>query len=435
MKKVIALLLASIMVVGIVAGCGQSSSSESGSEESSNEAETEAEAEPEAEAEAEETAGSDVMIGIVLSSDENSAYDAAHITGIQNAMANLGLTDDNVSWKYNIAEDESSYDAVVDHIEHGCQLIFCDAFGHQSYALQAAEEYPDAVICNSTGDLAAQAGLDNYKNYMPRLFEVRYVTGVVAGLKIKELVEAGKLQDNNFDENGNVKIGFVGAYPYAEIVSAYASFFLGVKSVYPEVSMEVMYTNSWYDTTREKEAAVALQEHGAVILVGDGSSTGPAIVAEEAHAKGSEVYVVGYNIDLTSVAPETALISAMSLWESYYTYAIQAFMNGEDIMTDWAGGFDEDAVGLTTYGKACAEGTEEKVNEVIEAIKDGSLKVFDTSTFTIDGEEVTSALADVEPDENYEGDTEAISDGYFHEQEYRSAPYFELRIDGITELN
>lgn len=380
---------------------------------------------------------SDIIVGAVLIGDDNEGYTYAHIKGIREAAKELGLTDDQIKWKYTIPEDNSCYDACVDLVGQGCSIIFSNSYGHQTYTQQAAKDYPDVTFVAMTGDTAANSGLSNFKNAFTSIYQARYVSGVVAGMKIAELVKDNKLEDKNFDKDGNVKMGYVGAYPYAEVVSGYTAFYLGAKSVYDKVSMEVQYTNSWFDITGEGTAAEALIADGCVIIGQHADSTGAPSACEAAFKKGTTVYSVGYNIDMLSVAPDAALTSATNNWEVYYKYAIGAAMNGDDVVTDWCKGFEEDAVAITELGTAAAEGTADKVAEVEKAIKDGTLKVFDTSKFTVGGKTVTECVVDLTGNfkTTDEGDKNAIWDGYFHESELRAAPSFSLRIDGITELN
>ncbi|MPM33274.1 hypothetical protein SDC9_79844 [bioreactor metagenome] len=286
-----------------------------------------------------------------------------------------------------------------------------------------------------TGDAAALTGLANFKNAFNYTYESRYVSGVVAGMKLAELVKDGKVGAANKNADGTIKIGYVGAYPYAEVVSGYTGFYLGVKSVVENVSMSVTYTNSWYDPTAEAEAANSLVAAGSIIVSQHADSTGAPSACEAALKSGTTVYCVGYNVDMLSVAPTSALTSAQNDWSIYYTFAFDKLLKGEEIPTDWAQGYTVGAVHISTLGPSCAAGTAEKVAEVESALKAGSLNVFDTSKFTVGGEAVTTYMA-IDTDGDWVGDTgEAISDGVFHESTLRSAPYFGLRIDGITELN
>ncbi len=432
MKKFVLLLVVLAMVIVPLVGCTQQTAEESTAAESSAAVTEEAATE---EAATEAAADDAVKIGVILVHDENTGYDYAHIEGIRTAAAATGVADDQIIWKYNIPEDETCYDTATDLVEQGCTYIFSDSYGHQSYMQQAASENPDVTFVSMTGDTAALSGLENFKNAFNDTYQSRYVSGVVAGMKLAELVEDGLVADDNMDADGNIKLGYVGAYPYAEVVSGYTAFYLGVQSIVPNVVMDVQYTNSWYDPTAEAEAANALVASGCIIISQHADSTGAPAACEALLEDGTTVYCVGYNVDMLSVAPTAALTSAQNNWAVYYTYAFDNIVNGGEIATDWAEGYNEDAVMISALGESCAEGTAEKVAEVEAALKDGTLNVFDTSKFTVGGETVTSFLA-IDVDGDWVGDEgEAITDGVFHESTLRSAPYFSLRIDGITELN
>ena len=442
MKKIIALLLAVVMVFALVA-CASTAKTEEKTDapapaETTNEEttapaeETDAPAEEETAEPAGDAVGTDIKIGVVLIGDENEGYTYSHIKGIQEATKALGISESNIIWKYSIPEDESCYDACVDCVDQGCQIVITNSYGHQSFCLLAAEEYPDVQFVAMTGDTARANGLDNFHNAFTGIYQARYVSGVVAGMKIAELVNDGKLTDKNYSD-GKVKVGYVGAYPYAEVVSGYTAFFLGIQSVYPDVTMEVQYTNSWFDITAEGTAAESLMADGCVIIGQHADSTGAPAAVQAAQDAGTVAYSVGYNIDMLSVAPTAALTSATNDWGAYYTYAFNCLLSGEEIATDWCKGYDDNAVGITELGESCAEGTADKVAEVEAALKDGSLQVFDCSKFTVNGEHPTSIMIDMDGD--FEGDTEGVKDGVFQESTLRSAPGFTARIDGITELN
>lgn len=387
----------------------------------------------------------DLKVGVILVGDETEGYTLAHMNGIKAAAANLGLADSQIIWKYKTPEDQTCYDAALDCIGQGCNLIISNSYGHQTYMVLAAEEYPDVTFVAMTGDFAALTGLDNFKNAFTKVYEARYVSGVVAGMKLAELLETGALspekQPNSFDADGNVKIGYVGAFDYAEVVSGYTAFFLGLRSIVPNVAMEVNYTNSWFDIDKEAAAAEALIAKGCVIIGQHADSTGAPAATQKLLDAGNVCYSVGYNVDMLPTAPTAALTSPTNEWSVFYTELFTKTQNGEEIAADWAEGFDSDAVAITELGSSCAAGTAEKVAEVIAAIKDGSLKVFDASTFTVDGATLTSVPVDMTIMDwatmtvAYEGATyEAIVDGAFEESTFRSAPYFALRIDGITEI-
>ena len=423
MKKLLVLLLG-LALVFTFAACGgdnEEPAEDNAEEESGEAAET-----------------SDFKLGVVLIGDENEGYTWSHMEGIQKACETLGIdhTDSNqVVWKYVVPEDESCYDACIDLVDQGCTLVITNSYGHQSYAQQAAAECPDVTFISMTGDTAAQSGLPNFKNAFNYTYESRYVGGVVAGMKLQELIDNGEVPASAIDADGNYKIGYVGAYPYAEVVSGYTGFYLGVKSIVENVAMEVLYTNSWFDITKEAEAENTLIADGCIITSQHADSTGAPSAAQAALEAGTPVYHVGYNVDMLATAPDAALTTAQNDWSVYYTYAIGAAMNGEEIATDWAKGYADGAVMISELGPSCAEGTAEKVAEVEAALAAGELNVFDCANFTVGGETVTSFMA-IDVDGDFVGDEgEAIEDGVFHEYTLRSAPYFSLRIDGIKELN
>ncbi|MBO2527725.1 MAG: BMP family ABC transporter substrate-binding protein, partial [Clostridiales bacterium] len=404
MKKFLAMLLALVMALSLVA-CGEKE------EPVVDDGEGEA----------------TIKVGVILVGDENEGYTFAHIDGIRKAMAACGLTDDNMVWCYNIPENEECYDKCIECVEQGCNLIITNSYSHQSYTQQAAEENPEVEFVAMTGDTAMKSGLANFHNAFNMTFESRYVSGIVAGMKLKELMDEGLVTDPY--------IGYVGAYPYAEVVSGYTGFFLGIKSIVPEAHMDVQYTNSWFNQQEEGKAAEALMGRGCVIIGQHADSTGAPAAVQAAKDAGKVVYSVGYNVDMLQAAPTAALTSSTNDWSVYYTYLFNAFLNGETIKTDWSEGYETGAVAITALGPEVAAGTAEAVAAAEAAIKDGSLHVFDTKTFTVDGQEVTSAFT-FDSDGDWTNDTnEGIVDGYYHESEYISAPSFALRIDGITELN
>ena len=369
--------------------------------------------------------------------DETEGYTLAHMEGIKQAAAELGLSD-SIVWKYKVPEDQTCYDSALDLVGQGCNLIISNSYGHQTYMEEEAEKYPDINFVAMTGDFAAISGLDNFYNAFTAVYQSRYVSGVVAGMKVKELVESGTLtpetQPDSFTADGKVKIGYVGAYNYAEVVSGYTAFFLGVQSVYPDVQMEVMYTNSWFDIDKEGAAAEALIANGAVIIGQHADSTGAPAATQKLKDSGKICYSIGYNIDMLDTAPTAALTSATNVWKVYYKELFEGAQAG-NIPQDWCKGYEDGAVAITDLGPEVADGTAEKVAEVEAALKDGSLHVFDTSKFTVGGKTVTTAFA-TDTDGDFVPDAdEAVFDGYYHESYFQSAPSFQLRIDGITELN
>ena len=387
-----------------------------------------------------------LKIGVILLHNEDIGYDYAHMQGIQKACESLGIDwkdSKNVIWKYNIPEDHSCADAAKDLVDQGCTVIISDSYGHQSFMTEVAEKNPNVTFLIATGDTAGVDKVSNTRNFFTHTYESRYVSGVVAGMKLKELVDGGKLTSANYNADGTIKIGYVGAYPYAEVVSGYTAFYLGVKSIVSNVSMDVTYTNSWANATAEQQAAEMLLSRGCCIISQHADSTGGPSAIEAAIANGAVCYYVGYNIDMLSVAPNAILTSAQNDWSVYYTYALKLAKEGKtgEIATDWSEGYASSANMISKLGTSCAAGTAEKVAEVEKGIKDGTLKVFDTNTFTVGGQKVTTYTFNSSTMNSdytailYQGqDYECIKDGAFQESVFRSAPYFDLRIDGITEL-
>ncbi len=399
MKKLLSLFVVLVMMVGLVSGCGSKDSKDKG----------------------EAADASDIKVGIIYVGDENEGYTAAHMAGIDAMAKALGLSEEQIIEKTNIPEDESCYDAAVDLADQGCNIIFANSFGHESYMMQAAEEFPDIQFCHATGYQAKSSKLANMHNYFTAVYESRYVSGVVAGLKLNEMIEKGTITADK------AKMGYVGAYPYAEVVSGYTSFYLGAKSVCPTVTMEVQYTNSWADMAGENEVATSLIADGCVLISQHADTTGAPTACEEA-----KVPAVGYNVDMISVAPNAALTSATINWGPYYTYAVKSIIDGASIDTDWCQGYKDGAVAISKLNDAVvAAGTADKVAEVEAALKDGSLHVFDTKTFTVGGKAIEDLITEGGDFAKY---TDYVKDGYFHESEVISAPAFDLKIDGITEL-
>ena len=417
MKKFLALLLALVMVFALAA-CG----SEPAPTTSENPG-TEPSTAPSANG---ETAGvpEDFKVGFIFLHDENSTYDLNFINAANAAIEELGLTEDQYVFRTNIAETQDCYDAAAELADEGCDIIFADSFGHESFMIQAAQEFPEVQFCHSTGTRAHTEGLANYHNAFASIYEGRYLAGIVAGMKLNEMIANGEITEDE------AKMGYVGAYTYAEVLSGYTSFYLGAKSVCPSVTMDVTFTGSWYDQAAEYEAANNLINGGCVLISQHADSMGAPSACEE-----QGVPNVSYNGSTASACPETYLISSRIDWTPYYLYAINCVLNGEEIAADWTGTLETGSVVLTELGANVAEGTQEAIDEAMAALEDGSLHVFDTSTFTVGGETVTSYMADVDTDADNTGDTEAIVDGYFAESTERSAPYFDLQIDGITLLD
>ena len=367
---------------------------------------------------------SNIKFGLICLHDENSTYDNNFISALKEVQKELGLSDDQVLIKTNIPETDACLNAAEELIDEGCNIIFADSFGHETYILQAAQENPDVQFCHATGTHAHDAGVPNFHNAFASIYEGRYLAGVAAGLKIQEMIDAGTITADQ------AKLGYVGAFPYAEVKSGYTSFFLGVRSIVATATMEVVYTNSWFDIALEREAALKLINDGCVLISQHADSEGAPKACEE-----KNVPNVAYNINTASIAPNTALVSSRINWAPYYKLVIDAVAKGESFDADWTGTIATGSVELLELNAAvAAEGTQAKLDEVKAQFEAGTLHVYDTDTFTVKGEKLDTYLADVDDDGTFTGETEAVSDGYFHESEYRSAPYFDLLIDGITEV-
>ena len=424
MKKIIALLLALVMVFALAACASKTEApaEETKTETTATETATEEKTEETTEPAAETAAPADFKVGFIMLHDENSTYDLNFINGAKEAAEALGV---EYVIKTNVPEGQECYDAAADLADAGCNIVFADSFGHEDYMIQAAKEFPDVQFCHSTGTKAHTENLANYHNAFASIYEGRYLAGIVAGMKLNEMIEAGQF---TADE---AKIGYVGAFTYAEVISGYTSFFLGARSVCPTATMEVTFTGSWYDETAEKEGAQKLINNGCKLISQHADSMGAPTACETAG-----VPDVSYNGSTQAACPNTYLVSSRIDWAPYYKYAITAAMNGEAIDADWTGTLATGSVVLTELNEnVVAAGTAEAVEAAKAELEAGTRHVYDVTTFTVDGQQLTSSMADVDTDPDYTPDTEAIVDGYFAESVFRSAPYFQLNIDGITLLD
>ena len=418
MKKTLSILLALILVMGVLAGCGGGGSASSSGEKPA----AAATAEGEKPGDDDFLPADNIKVGFIMLHDENSTYDLNFINAAKAACEELGISEDNYLIRTNIPEGQECYDTACDLADAGCNIIFADSFGHEDFMIQAAKEFPEVQFCHATGTKAHTEGLPNYHNAFASIYEGRYLAGVAAGMKLNEMIEKGDIKEDE------AKIGYVGAFTYAEVISGYTSFFLGARSMCPSATMEVTFTGSWYDETAEKEAANTLINDGCVLISQHADSMGAPTACEQAG-----VPDVSYNGSTISACPNTFIVSSRIDWTPYYLYAIEAVAAGEEFDVDYTGTISTGSVLLTEVNdKAAAAGTAEKIEEIKQKLENEEIYVFDTSTFTVDGKNLDSYMADVDTDANFEGDTEVISDGYFHESEKRSAPYFDLRIDGIT---
>ncbi len=407
LKKILAVVLALTMIVTVFAACGNKDDN-----------------------------GGKMKVGFIFLHDEQSTYDKNFMDAAKAACEAMGV---EMVQKTQIPESNKCYDAAVELIEtDGCEIIFADSFGHESFLIDAAKKYPAVEFCHATGTQAHTAGLKNFHNAFASIYEGRYLAGVAAGMKLNEMIESGEIKASE------AKMGYVGAFTFAEVISGYTSFYLGAKSICPSVTMDVKFTGSWYDEQLEKEAAQALIANGCVLISQHADSMGAPTACETAGVPN-----VSYNGSTVAACPNTFIVSSRIDWTPYFKYMIECVQKGEKIDTDWTGTIETGSVVLTEVNeKAAAEGTAAKIEEVKGKLLDGSVKVYDTSTFTVtvtdklnvnatvdENGKLIGYMADVDTDAAFAGDTEVVKDGVFDESAFRSAPYFDVRIDGITLLD
>lgn len=425
-KKVVSLLAAMALAVTALAGCGSNDAATTGTDAATVAATTEAAGTSEAagttEAATDSEAVTGVKAGFIFLHDENSTYDLNFLNAAKAACEKLGI---EYMTKTNIPEGQEAYEAACELADAGCNFIFADSFGHEDYIIEAAKEYPNVQFSHATGTKAHTEGLDNFHNAFASIYDGRYLAGIVAGMKLNEMIANGDITEDQ------AKMGYVGAYTYAEVMSGYTSFFLGARSVCPSATMDVTFTGSWYDETAEKEAANKLIANGCKLVSQHADSMGAPTACETAGVPN-----VSYNGSTISACPNTFIVSSRINWEPYYEYAIKCVAEGKTIDADWTGTLSTGSVELTDVNtKAAAAGTQEAIDAAKKKLEDGSLHVFDTSTFTVNGKKLDSYKADVDTDAKYTPDTEVVKDGYFAESTARSAPYFDVQIDGIKLLD
>lgn len=403
-KKTLVLLLIAVMaVMTALTGCGDTAGKDSDDAGSGS-------------------GKSKVKVGFICLHDENSTYDLNFINAAKEACRKLDV---DYEIKTNIPEGQECYEAAAELADGGCSIVFADSFGHEDYMIQAAKEFKDVQFCHSTGTKAHTEGLKNYHNAFASIYEGRYLAGIAAGMKLNEMIEGGKITSDQ------AKIGYVGAFTYAEVISGYTSFFLGARSVCDTVTMEVTFTGSWYNETTEKESATKLINDGCVLISQHADSMGAPTACEAAGVPN-----VSYNGSTISACPNTFIVSSRIDWTPYYEYAIKSVMDGKEIDTDWTGTLATGSVVLTDVNEnVAAKGTLEAIDAAKEKLEAGTLHVFDVSKFTVGGNKLSGYKADVDTDADYTPDTEVIEDGYFKESTFRSAPYFDIQIDGINLLD
>ncbi len=418
MKKLLAILLAVAMLFSFAA-CG-TSDTESGSESDAKVLSID-EVEVTEPSKIEAVKKEDLKVGFIFLHDANSTYDKNFMDAAEAACKKLGITEKQIFMKTGIPEGEECYTTAKELVNAGCNVIFADSFGHEPYMIKAAKEFPNVQFCHATGTRGKIELVSNYHTAFAEIYKGRYLAGIAAGMKLNEMIAEGKFKAEE------AKMGYVGAFPYAEVISGYTSFYLGAKSVCPTVTMEVQYTTSWFDIEKENTAAKALIANGCKLISQHADSSGAPSACEAA-----KVPNVAYNVDTSNIGPTTAIISSKISWEPYMTMMIKAVLDGTSIPADYCATLEEGAVQLTALTSNAAEGTQAKIDEAKDKLIKNELKVFDTEKFTVNGEKLTTYLADVVDNGDYVPDTEAVIDGRFIESEKRSAPYFNIIIDGIT---
>lgn len=388
-----------------------------------------------------------IKIGVILIGDETENYSRSHIEAIVKAAENIGIAADDIEWKERIDNSDESYDAVSELLDDGCNLLIANAQVQQDALMDAAEENPDASFVVIGGDKAAVSGLTNYYNAYTDIYEARYLSGVVAGMKLAQLDKKGKISKYGYNKYNRVRVGYIATYPNAEAISGYSAFYLGMKSVMKNVALEVYYTNTWMDMDAEATAADKMIRSGCVLIAQQSDSTSVAETIEKAWKKGRHVYYIGSGEAADAAAEDAVLTSAVSDWSVYYMQLFTALSEEKDFAQDWSQGLSEGAVSITKLGKHVAPKTAEKVKKVQKKLTNGKLYVFDITKFTVGGMRIGDADASVDltaPDSTEEPAEDDIVksaltsyDGgtYFAESVLRSAPYFELHIDGIKEMN
>jgi basic membrane protein A and related proteins len=428
MKRFLGIFLTVALTASMLVGCGAKADEPANTDAAATEETTEATEET---AEATEEAATEakaslegVKAGFIFLHDENSTYDLNFMNAAKAACEALGV---EYLTKTNIPEGQECYEAACELADAGCNFIFADSFGHEDYMIEAAKEFPEIQFCHATGTKAHTEGLANFHNAFASIYEGRYLAGIAAGMKLNEMIEKGDIKEEE------AVMGYIGAYTYAEVISGYTSFYLGAKSVCPSATMKVTFTGSWYDETAEKEGANKLIEDGCVLISQHADSMGAPTACEAAGVPN-----VSYNGSTESACPNTFIVSSRIDWQPYFEYCLDAVANGTEIATDYTGSLETGSVALTELGKtAPAAGTQEAIDAAKADIIAGKTKVFDTATFTVEGKTLDSYMADVDTDANYEGDHEVVIDGEFVESgaDFRSAPYFNINIDGIELLD
>ena len=313
-----------------------------------------------------------IKVGVLHISDpaEGSGYSYTHDIGIQGMQENLGLSDDQIVRKLNVNDGDADAikQALQECIDEGCNIIFTTSWGYMQPTADMAEKYPDIYFSHGTGYMSNGK---NFNNYFGRIYQARYISGIVAGMNTK-----------------TGKIGYVAAQDSSnsEVTGGIDAFAMGVYSVNPDAKVYVKVTNSWFDPDAEKAAAEELLAMGCDVMSQHCDTPYPQTLAQ---AKG--VYGIGYNSDMSKETPDSCLCSVIWNWSAYYTSAVQSVIDGTWDGSNYYGGMAEGLVEVTQLANFCAEGTQEKVDEATAQILSGSFNVFDGVIETNDGSTVGEA--------------------------------------------
>lgn len=369
----------------------------------------------------------DVKVGLICLHDNNSTYDKNFIDSVNNAVENAGLAEGQLIVRTGIDEDAGEVKNTIDELHQaGCRVIIADSFGHEAGMIQGAKAYTDTQFLHCTGTQAQTEDLPNYHNAFASIYQGRYLAGVAAGLKLQEMKAA--------DPTVSSKLGYVGAYPYAEVKSGYTSWYLGVKSVVSDVTMTVRFTQSWYDPVAEKSAAETLISEGAVIVSQHADSMGAPNACEE-----HNVPNISYNGSTYNACPNTFVVSSRIDWTYCFEQLILATANQDAeylAQKDYTGSMLDGSVKLTDVGSAAAARTQTYLDQVRAELLAGTRHVFDVNTFTVGGQ--APSEDNCAPDKvwtyDYPEGTLFLKNGYYNESVYRSAPSFDVDIDGLTVI-
>lgn len=310
-----------------------------------------------------------IKVGVLHLGDpaDGSGYTYTHDLGIQGMQQNLGLSDEQVVRKLNVSDSDGDAieSAIQECIDEGCNIIFTTSWGYMEKTAEMAKQYPNVYFSHGTGYMSNGK---NFNNYFGRIYQARYLSGIVAGMNTKA-----------------DKIGYVAAMDSSnsEVTGGIDAFALGIYSVNPEAQVYVKVTNSWFDPEAEEAAAKELLELGCDVITQHCDTAYPQTLAQE-----RGVYSIGYNSDMSKDAPDACLCSVVWNWSAYYTAAVQSVIDGTWDGSNYYGGMSENLVSITTPADFCVEGTTQKVDEAKQKILSGEIGVFDGVIETNTGETV-----------------------------------------------